>query len=239
MMAVGSVRRDPRASGWQARYRDPAGKQRTRTFPTKADARAFLSSVDVDVRAGTWVAPELGRTPFDEWVALWQSTITHLRPPTRARDETYLRCYVLPAFAGRSLASIEQLEVRQWVADLSASGRFPATVHKAYQLLAKAMEAAVDAGLIVRSPCRRVPLPKIEREEMRFLTPTEIAALADAIEPRYRALVLLAAYGGLRAGELAGLKRARLDLLRASGDVAEILSEVKGYLYWGPPKTRA
>ena len=102
---MGSLRKDTRGRGWQARYRDPAGKQRTRTFPTKADARAFLSSFDVDVRNGTWVAPELGRTPFDEWVELWQSTITHLRPPTRARDETYLRCYVLPAFTGRSLAS--------------------------------------------------------------------------------------------------------------------------------------
>src|SRR5260221_3305690 len=184
MMAVGSVRRDPRASGWQARYRDPAGKQRTRTFPTKADARAFLSSVDVDVRAGTWVAPELGRTPFDEWVALWQSTITHLRPPTRARDETYLRCYVLPAFAGRSLASIEQLEVRQWVADLSASGRFPATVHKACQLLAKAMDAAVDAGLIGRSPWRNVPVPTIGRAARRCLTPTKILASDSVLEPR-------------------------------------------------------
>jgi integrase len=59
-----------------------------------------------------------------------------------------------------------------------------------------------------------VPLPKVEREEMRFLTPAEVAALADAIAPRYRALVLVGAYGGLRIGELAGLRRCRVDLLR-------------------------
>jgi integrase len=44
---------------------------------------------------------------------------------------------------------------------------------------------------------------------MRFLTPVEIARLADTIRPHYRALVLVGAYGGLRIGELAGLRRER------------------------------
>jgi len=51
----------------------------------------------------------------------------------------------------------------------------PATVQKAYQLLGKVMGAAVDAGMVTQSLCRRVPLPKVEREEMRFLTPAQIA----------------------------------------------------------------
>jgi integrase len=93
--------------------------------------------------------------------------------------------------------------------------------------------------MIPRSPCRAVRLPKIEREEMRFLNPAEVAGLADAIGPRYRALVLLGAYGGLRMGELAGLRRGRVDLLRGTVDIAEIVVEVRGQLYTGPPKTRA
>ena len=51
---------------------------------------------------------------------------------------------------------------------------------------------------------------------MRFLTSAEVATLADAIAPRYRALVLVGAYGGLRIGELAGLRRSRVDLLRGT-----------------------
>jgi hypothetical protein len=47
--------------------------------------------------------------------------------------------------------------------------------------------------MLAQSPCRRVPLPKVEREEMRFLTPAEVATLADAIASRYRALVLVGA----------------------------------------------
>src|SRR4029450_5174628 len=74
---------------------------------------------------------------------------------------------------------------------------------------------------------------------MRFLTSAEVATLADAIQPRYRALVLVGAYGGLRIGELAGLRRSRVDLLRGTVTVAEIVVEVRGVLHMGPPKTRA
>jgi hypothetical protein len=69
--------------------------------------------------------------------------------------------------------------VRAWVADLSAQGLAPATVQKVYLLLGKVLGAAVDARMLAQSPCRRLPLPKVEREEMRFLTPAEVARLAE------------------------------------------------------------
>jgi integrase len=125
------------------------------------------------------------------------------------------------------------------VVELSAGPLAPATGQKAYQLLGKVMVAAVDAGMLAQSPCRRVPPPKVEREEMRFLTPAEIARLADSIVPRYRALVLVAGYGALRVGELAGLRRGRVNLLGGTVEVAEIVTEVGGALRFGPPKTRA
>jgi integrase len=159
--------------------------------------------------------------------------------PRGARDETLLRLYAVPRFGDMPLAAISQLEVRAWVADLSARGFAPATVTKAYELLGKVMAAAVDAGYLAQTPCRKVPLPRVEREEMRFLTPAEVVTLAEAIRPTYRALVFVGAYGGLRIGELAGLRRGRVDLLRGTVSVAEVITEVGGQLHVGPPKTRA
>jgi integrase len=49
-------------------------------------------------------------------------------------------------------------------------------------------------------------------------------------------VVLLGAYGGLRIGEMAGLRRSRVDLDHGMVEVVEIVTEVSGYL---PPKTRA
>jgi integrase len=176
---------------------------------------------------------------FRDWLGEWWATTTNLRPSTRARDEMLLRRYALPRFGDMALVAISQRDVRAWVAELSVGPLAPATVQKAYQLLGKVMGAAVDAGMVMQTPCRRVPLPKVEREEMPFLTPAEIARLADLIDRRYRALVLVAAYGRLRIGELAGLRRGRIDLLRGTVEVAEIVTEVGGVLRFGPPKTRA
>lgn len=66
-----------------------------------------------------------------------------------------------------------------------------------------------------------------------------MVTLADTIDPRFRTLVLVGAYSGLRAGELYGLRRSRVDLMRSTVDVVEILTEVKGHHAFGPPKTRA
>jgi integrase len=224
---------------YRVRYRDPAGGQRSKVFARKADAQRFLSETETAKARGTWTDPALGRVLFRDWLGEWWATTTNLRASTMERDESLLRRLALPRFGDAPLAAISQRDVRAWVAELSAGPLAPATVQKAYQLLGKVMGAAVDAGMLAQSPCRRVPLPKVEREEMRFLTPAEVATLADAIHTRYRALVLVAAYGGLRIGELAGLRRNRVDLLRGTVQVAEIVVEVRGVLHIGPPKTRA
>ena len=181
---------------YRVRYRDPAGGRRSWVFVRRADAQRFLNETETAKARGTWTDPALGRVLFRDWLGEWWATTTNLRASTRARDESLLRRLALPRFGDASLAAISQRDVRAWVAELSARGLAPATVQKAYQLLGKVMGAAVDAGMLAQSPCRRVPLPKVEREEMRFLNPDQVATLADAIASRYRALVLVGAYGG-------------------------------------------
>jgi integrase len=236
----GTVRR--LTSGrWQVRYFDRSGHRHTapKTFATKVDAQRYLASIETDLYRDTWLDERLGRIRFAEWATQWQDSTVNLRASSRARDDSYLRSLILPTFGPVPVADIDHLAVRRWVADLSASGRAPATVVKAAQILGKIMRAAVDARMITSSPCDRVPLPRIDRQEMRFLEPYEIAHLAGAIDPRYRAAVLVAAYGGLRAGELFGLRPARVDVARGHVEVAEIVVEVRGRIVLGPPKTRA
>jgi integrase len=227
-----------RGTGWQATYRGPDHRERTKTFALKIDAERWLDLNGADIARGQWVDPRLGKVLFGDWAEQWTATTVANRVSTRARDASYLRTHILPVFGDRSLGSISHLEVRGWVAELS-SRKAPATCQKAFQILGKIMSAGVDAGIIPTNPCDRVPLPRVEREEMRFLNPEEVARLAAAITPRYRALVLLGAYGGLRIGELAGLRRGRIDVLRSRVDIAEICVEVSGHLTYGQPKTRA
>ncbi len=188
---------------------------------------------------GSWTDPTLGRVLFGDWLTEWQRTTTNRRPTTEVRDDSIIRTHVRPRFGGVPLAAIGQRDVRAWVAELAARRLAPTTVRKVYQVFSKVMAAAVDAGMIARSPCRNVPLPKVDHKEMRFLTPAEVARLARTIDQGYRALVLVAAYGGLRVGELAGLRRRDLDLTRYTVEVTEVVTEPRGRLHVGPPKTRA
>lgn len=224
---------------WEARYRAGDGQERSRRFPTKKAAQEHLSRVNVDRQRGTWIDPTIGRTTYAEWSAQWTATEVGLRPSTRVRDDVYLRTHVLPRFGTTPLAHLSHLDVRRWVSDLTRSGLAPATVHKAHQVLNKSLRAAVDARLLAINPAERVPLPRIERREMRVLDPDDIRRLAAATPDRYRAMVLFDAYCGLRLGELAGLRRGRVNLARREVTVAEIAVEVRGHLSFGPPKTRA
>ncbi len=232
-------REGPRGTAYLVRYRLPTGEVRSKTLRTKKEAVAFANVTEADKSRGDLIDPRAGRETFAEWWDRWWPTTVNLRPSSRARDESYARNHLLPRFGAMRLAAIDHTAVTTWVADLTASGLAPATVVKAAQILGKTMGAAVDAGRIRNDPTARVKLPKIEHHEMRFLTPAEVATLADAIDPRYRALVLVGAYCGLRFGELAGLKRDRVDLLHRRLEVLEIVTEVKGHHYTGPPKTRA
>ncbi len=66
----------------------------------------------------------------------------------------------------------------------------------------------------------------------------EVAALADAIDDRLRALVLLAASCGLRRGELLALRRRDLDLLHGTVRVERTVHHLRGgTMVLGPPKT--
>ena len=111
-------------------------------------------------------------------------------------------------------------------------------MQKTHQQLSKMLAAAVKDRRLATNPAAGVDLPRIETEEMRFLEPDQVATLADTMDARYRALVLVGAYCGLRIGEMAALRRSRVDLLRGRVDVVETLVEVNGHHHFGPPKTR-
>ena len=137
------------------------------------------------------------------------------------------------------IGAISVFDVQEWVGDLDADGYAPATIRKAYQLLGRILNDAVNGGLIARTPCRDATLPKIEDTEKRFLTPTEITRLADTIDPRYRALVITAAYTGCRVGELIALDTDRYQSDKRIIRIERFLAEVRGHLRFGQPKTAA
>jgi len=231
------IRRSKSGTGWEARHRDSTGNERARTFRTKRDAELFLGRQSADMQRGDYLDPRLARTTFATWAEEWLSTTVHLKPKTQASYESILRKRVLPVFGTARIASVEQVDVRRFVAELAKSGDESGTIRNTFNVVRQVFGAAVASGAIRANPCTGVRMPRSTRSEMLFLEPAEVLALADAINPAFRTLVLVAAYTGLRAGELEALRVRRIDLLRGTAEVCESLADVNGKLSFGPTKT--
>lgn len=227
------------ATRWRCYWRDPSGQQRSRTFRTKGEAERHDREVGRAIDVGTYVDPVMGRTLFRDWAAEWAASKAEVRETTAERYRGVIRVHLEPRWGSRTLASITHTEVRRYVAELTAQGLAPRTVKKVVDTLGQILAAAVDARLVPHNVTDRVPLPRVEDEEMRCLTAEEVRLLAEAIDAQYRALVLVAGFSGLRMGEMVGLRRGRVDLMRGHVDVVESGVETGSRVVFGPPKTRS
>jgi len=237
--SFGSVRQKP-SGRWEARYRtDTLGEEavHSATFETKRQAAEHLDRISADLQRGTWTDPNLSRITVQEWADIWIEGLRNVRPNTLRLYKSLLKCHVLPAFAARPIASITPDDVDAWVATLLAKESISSTTaNRAYRILRQMMRLAVRRRRIPFSPCEGVTPPGDVKNEMLFLTPGQVADLADAIHPHYRNLVLTAVYSGLRWGELSGLQVCRLNLLnRTVAVVAQLTAD--GTL--AAPKTAA
>lgn len=223
---------------YRARYIGDDGRERSRSFDRKIDAERFLAEQAHRLNSGTWVDPSEGRRTLREVAERWQASQPH-RPSTKAQVASHLERHILPVFGDRPLAAIRKSDVQAWVKG-RAEVLEPATVETMFRHLSSVFRSAVEDRLIGVSPCAGVKLPRRARELVVPLSVAEVTRLADAIDPRYRGLVLLAAGTGLRQGEAFGLTLDRVDFLRRRVRVDRQLVQVgSGAPAFGPPKTAA
>lgn len=226
---------------YEVRLRGADGKPVLRTFHRLDDARRFEREKLRTRDRGEWVDPSAGRVTLAEYAATWQRQVVHLRPSSRRIYEANLRLHILPSLGDTQLGRLTTEDLRAWLSSLMAKPNTrrksddgtspplsPGSVHQAYRTLHRVLEAAVADDRLGRNPLAGVKPPKVDRRQMRALTHEEVATLAEEVGSRHRAFVLVAAYCGLRVGELRALRRSNIDLLRRSIAVTEQLSDQAG-----------
>ncbi len=231
-----------RNNSYVVRYRDPANRERSQSFSGKGaarDAKNFSSTIETRLITGQWTDPTSGSTPFRLYSASWLAAKrVEVSERTLINIEGRLNNHVLPRIGAVPINRIRPLDVRNVIGDLTESGLAPATVTPVYNLIAQVFQQAVIDGLLVKTPCVGIKLPKTRhREEMLFLDAAQVNTLADTINPRYRTMIYTAAYAGLRAGEIAALRIGRVNPLAATIEVVSSLGEVRGRIVEGPTKT--
>ncbi|MFB7456407.1 tyrosine recombinase XerC [Streptomyces sp. NPDC056188] len=222
----GRVRKLP-SGRYQARYVAPDGLLRPApdTFRTKRDADEWLADKQTEMRRGDWHDPDAGKVPFGVYAAAWVQE-RELTARTRQLYESLLRLHLEPTFGGVNVAEISPPFVRRRRADKLTAGTGPTTVAKAYALLRAVLATAVSDQMIRRNPCQIKGASTVHTPERPTASVQEVYDLADAIQPRYRALILMAGFLGLRWGELVGLHRRDLDLDHGAVRVRRAVAEL-------------
>jgi integrase len=236
----GRVRQLPSAR-WQARYQGPDDIDRPapETFATKTDAEVWLTLKEAEILQGDWINPDDGKVLLADYAATWIGE-RGLRPKTIELYRYLLTKHLAPRIGQLPIADVKAGQVRRWRKELLDADVSAVTVAKAYRLLKAILTTAADDGVIRRNPCRIKGAGKEESPERPVLTVRQVFALADAIDARYRALVLLATFASLRWGELCALRRRDIDLTARTIRVERSLTELtNGALEFGPPKTDA
>ncbi len=222
---------------WRAHYRDPAGKQRSKSFDRKVDAQRFLTTVESAKLASAYIDPARSTLTVGTLIDQWLAGKINLKPSTRARYESAIEVHVRPRWGNLPLSKVTFEDVQEWLAQMDAAGLSSASVHKAYGVLNGVLKRAVRATRIAANPADGVDLPALDERKRRYLTASEVTTLAEA-SGRYRLAVLVLAYCGLRWSELAALRVYRVDLMRRRLNVAEAMVEVNGgRIEWGTPQS--
>jgi integrase len=222
-----------------ASWRDSANRKHSKQFKLRRDAQNHLDAMKTEVKTGVFIPAKTGRTTLDAWWDEWWVTQVQLRGSTEARDAASYKNHVKPTFGDVPLQRIEHHDVATWVATLVASGTGPDVVHKAHQVLSKALRAAVKSHKVRSNVAEGIDLPRIVKPKIRVFTPAEISALALAIDPRYRHFPTVGAYTGLRVGEMFALVWDNVDLVARRVSVEATVVEVHGRLTVNEPKTNA
>lgn len=187
-------------------------------FQTKQDADAWLARERTRVMDGKWKPPAATPTTvmtLQRFAELWIRR-RDLEVRSAEHYEQLLRDHINPVLGDLPLPAITPTDVDAWYANLDP--KTPTARAHAYGLLRTLMSDAAARDLIGKNPCRirGAGLTKRART-IRPASLDELEALVDAVPPRYKVMVLLAAWCALRFGELTELRRSDVEILELDG----------------------
>ena len=142
---MGFIEKRPGERSYRARYRDPLGEQRSKTFARKADAQRFLLEMESEKARGSWIDPRGAEMPLATWAEEFLSLCRRLSPTTLDAYRRDLQKYVLPRFGAYRLGRIPPEEVENWLNDEIDAGIAPSSVHRHYRTLRRMLQVAVDS----------------------------------------------------------------------------------------------
>jgi len=208
----GKIRKLP-SGRYQASFIDPTGTRQNApdTFARSQDASRWLALVEADLSRGTWLDDRAGSVSLGEYARAVLRDSQTIGPRWRETCERNMRLHLAPLLE-LPLRAVSPMRVREWHAAALRGKGGKTSISQTYRFLRMVMNTAARENVIARNPCQIKGAGAVKSVERPVASPAQIIALVEAINPRYRTAVLIAAWCGLRRGEIAGLLTVDVDL---------------------------
>lgn len=179
---------------------------------TKKQAEKLLAKRIGDINSG--INPEETKIFFKDFAAQWLSDYAKVsvKPSTYVSYESIFRLHLLPVFGEMYLNRISGAHIQSFLAKkVSAGDLTPKSVVNILIPLKEMFKHALHWGFVFRDPTIVIRRPRVEQEEMDFLTPEEISLFLQSVRPQFHAFFLTAVMTGMRRGELLALQWGDID----------------------------
>lgn len=199
------------------------------------EVQAFALDFERKVLNGTYLSGE--EMTVNQFYRIWQTDYAGLHL-TEHEIEDYkhvIERVFLPSLGNRKINSITAFQLQSIITVLQEKGLKPSTINRYFDCISSLLTRAYKANIISENPCRRVLLPRIERDpsKIQFFDRAEALLFLSALTKQYtishpqkkrkngrvipaytevisislqfRAYFTLALYSGLRRGEMISL----------------------------------
>ncbi|MGO8853694.1 MAG: tyrosine-type recombinase/integrase [Mycobacterium sp.] len=220
---------------WLARYVDDEGREHSKAFDRKADAKAWLDTVLAAHVTGSYVDPQLGKITFDSFYREWSGRQVWVSGTRHAMD---LACGSV-TFGHVPLAELRPSHVETWVKSMQDKGLEPTTIRTRFANVRNVIRAAVRDRSTPRDVTDRVRLPRQRKASSAMAIPAsdQVGAVMRAADDQFAAFIAVCAFAGLRRGEASALRVSDVDFLRKEIRVAQQVQwTADGEMEIRPPK---
>ena len=220
---------------WRARYVDAVGREHNKMFGRKVEAQAWLNQQVSDQVTGTWTDPQLSVITFGVMAELWFKTKATRAPKTVAGYRSLLDTVILPRWGDVALGDIGFEDMQEWTTSLSVNGSTKrpgkglsaSRVIQAHQVVSGVLRYSIKAKHLAVNPAEDIELPGKVEVEQRHLTHDQLHRLSIA-SGRFRTLVLVLGYCGLRFGEASALRIGDVNIEARRIEVKRSVTYVTG-----------
>lgn len=190
----------------------------SRGFATAEEASRWRAKTKNDLLNNTYV--EKKKTTVGEFIQqyLKEYAKPNLRAGTVKNNESILRLYILPNLGNVKIQELKPLHIQRLQNKLLKT-RSPIYVFNIMRLLRQVLNIAVKWEVIPHNPSLKIDLPRVGKKEYRILSPGQLMSILNRIGKRDRAIIGLAAFAGLRRGEIFGLQWQDIDLKQKKVDL--------------------